>query len=89
LWVFLAFLVWNVVFDRVIVVAGRQYVAAATLSAARGIYTPADGWMRAAAVRGAGLATVLAAAVLGVGVTAIAVASRRSRAAPSEVPCEP
>jgi hypothetical protein len=30
LWIVLALVVWNVVFDRVLVVAGRQYVHAAT-----------------------------------------------------------
>jgi len=35
LWIALAVVVWNVVFDRVLVVAGRQYVYAATIAARR------------------------------------------------------
>jgi hypothetical protein len=33
LWIAFAIVVWNVVFDRVLVLAGRQYVHAATVAA--------------------------------------------------------
>src|SRR6187200_210737 len=52
LWIVLAFVVWNVVFDRVLVLAGRQYVYAATRAArGSGPYLLVDDWMRPAVAR--------------------------------------
>jgi hypothetical protein len=89
LWFVLALLVWNVVFDRVIVVAGRQYVHAA--AAAAGRQAPPeliDEWMPPAVARAARLATIAGAAVLSVGVAATAVAAARRRRL-EEFPCPP
>ncbi len=65
LWIVLAVLVWNVVFDHVIVVAGRDYIHAAGLAVAGAApYPHMDDWMRPAAARGAGIASAAAAGVL-------------------------
>jgi hypothetical protein len=75
LWVVWAIVVWNVVFDRVIVVAGREYLAAALAAADRGAPSVRmDDWMRPAVTRGAWLATSSAAAILAVGLTALRLA---------------
>ncbi len=78
LWIAFAILVWNIVFDRVIVVAGRDYVAAALDAVKSGRpYLRMGDWMAPAAVRGAGLATAAAAVVLLVGLGGLAFARRR------------
>jgi hypothetical protein len=78
LWAAWAFCVWNVVFDRVLVLAGRRYVYAAALSAqqSRG-FLRIDDWMRPAMTRGFWMATAAGAAVLAVGVIGVLVAARR------------
>ena len=79
LWVALAFVVWNVVFDRVLVVAGRQYVYAATRAArGSGPYVRVDDWMRPAVSRATRTASGAAVLILTIGVVACAVAARRS-----------
>jgi len=73
LWVAFAVIVWNVIFDRVIVVAGRSYV----LAAARAAAVPAvafanmDDWMRPAVTRGFWIATVAGSVVIVAGLFAI------------------
>jgi len=65
LWVVWAIVVWNVVFDHVIVVAGREFIAAAGLAARRaGPYARMDDWMRPAVTRAFWTATASAAAIL-------------------------
>lgn len=72
LWIAWALIVWNVVFDRVIVVAGRAYIVAAEVAAqAGGPYLRMDDWMRPAALRAFVIATLAAAAILVVGLTAV------------------
>lgn len=72
LFVVWAVVVWNVVFDRVIVVAGREYVRAATLAArGPGPYARIDDWMRPAVTRGLWMATAAGATILIVGLAAI------------------
>jgi len=62
LWVVFALVVWNVVFDRVLVLEGRRYVHAAAAAAdAHQPYVLAEPWMRAAQARGVKLATGVAA----------------------------
>jgi hypothetical protein len=79
LWIAWAAVVWNVVFDRVIVVAGRQYVAAATQAArAGGPYLRSDDWMRPATVTGLWAASLAGGAILAVGIVAVRVAARRT-----------
>src|SRR5438552_252953 len=56
LWIVWAVVVWNVIFDQVIVLAGRDYIQAA-LAAAAGPFANMDDWMRPAVTRGAWLAT--------------------------------
>jgi hypothetical protein len=52
LWIAWAVIVWNVVFDHVIVVAGRQFIAAAERAAQAGApYARMDDWMRPAVTR--------------------------------------
>jgi hypothetical protein len=72
LWIIWAIVVWNVVFDHVIVVAGREYIVAA-FAAARGgnAYAHMDDWMRPAVVRGVWIATASAALILLIGFAAI------------------
>jgi len=77
LWILLAFVVWNVVFDRVIIDAGRAFVRTADAAAlAGGPYARIDDWMRPARTRALWWATSSAVAILGVGLTAVRRASR-------------
>lgn len=76
-WTVFAVAVWNAVFDRVVVLAGREFVYAAHVAAAsHQPYLRIDAWMRPAIARGVRLATYAAASVLTVGITAIALALR-------------
>jgi hypothetical protein len=68
LWIAWAVIVWNVVFDQVIVLAGREYIQAA-LAASAGPFANMDDWMRPAVVRGAWLASAAAGAILLTGVS--------------------
>lgn len=73
LWIAWAVIAWNVVFDQVVVSAGRRYVYAASTAAARGLpYLRMDDWMRPAVTRGLWIASASAAAILLVGLFAIA-----------------
>jgi hypothetical protein len=72
-------IVWNVVFDHVIVVAGRSYIAAARRAAATGAFANMDDWMRPAVTRGFWIATTSAAFILLTGF-ALARAGRRPHA---------
>ena len=80
LWIVWAVLVWNVVFDHAIVVAGREYLAAAVAAADRGgPYARMDQWMVPAETRGLWTASAAAGAILIVGILAINKASRPTR----------
>ena len=78
LWIIWAVLLWNVVFDHVIVVAGRSYIAAAGRAAASatGPFANMDDWMRPAIARGFWIATAAGAAVVLLGLTGEALARR-------------
>jgi hypothetical protein len=79
LWIMFGGVVWNVVFDRVLVLAGRRYAYAAAVSLQRdGVYLAIDDWMRPAIQRGVLLATVAGLSTAGVGLIAIAFVARRS-----------
>lgn len=80
LWIAWAVILWNVVFDRVIVVAGRSYVVAAARAAAdsAGPFANMDDWMRSAVTRGFWIATAAGGAVLVAGLTAVNRAGRGS-----------
>ena len=80
LWAAWAFSVWNVVFDRVLVLAGRRYVYAAAVSERNAnAYLRIDDWMRPAVARGFWVATLAGAAIFVVGVLLVRVATRRRR----------
>ena len=72
LWIVWAILLWNVVFDQVIVLAGRDYIAAARRAAAStgGAFANMDAWMRPAVARGFWIATAAGTAVLLIGLAA-------------------
>jgi hypothetical protein len=77
LWIVFAFLVWNAVFDQVIIDAGRHYVEIATASAgANGPYLKIEDTMRPARSRALWLASASAGVILVVGFALI----RRARA---------
>ncbi len=78
LWIALALVVWNVVFDRVLVVAGRQYVHAASRSARDSdAYLRVDDWMRPAERRALWMATVAGGTILAAGLVSISLAARK------------
>jgi hypothetical protein len=80
LWIAFAIVVWNVVLDQTIVLAGRQYIIAALASAeSMGPYVSMQDWMRPAAVRGFWMANAAAAAILAVGFFGLRAAARRPR----------
>jgi len=76
LWIAWAVVVWNVIFDQTIVLAGRDYIPAA-MAAGVGPFANMDDWMRPAVTRGAWLATAAAGAILVTGVSLCAL--RRTR----------
>ena len=77
LWLLFAFVVWNVVFDRILVIEGREYVYAAAVAASKPApYVLASPWMRAARSRALWTATAAAAGVLTIGFAGIAIAAR-------------
>ena len=64
LWLVFAAVVWNVIFDRVIVLAGRRYsYDAALLYATSGQYLHIDDVMRPAIAHGVRLASAVAGAI--------------------------
>jgi hypothetical protein len=79
LWIAWAIVLWNVIFDRVLVVAGRSYVyAAARAAKASGPYLRVDDWMKPAMTHGLWLASIASTLLLLAGFAAISAASRPS-----------
>lgn len=77
LWLTFAFTVWNVVFDRILVVEGREYVYAAAVAVSRSApYVLAEPWMTAAQTRALWIASGAAFAVAAIGLIGIGVARR-------------
>jgi hypothetical protein len=76
LWIAWAVVVWNVIFDQTIVLAGRDYIQAA-MATSVGPFANMDDWMRPAVTRGAWLATAAAGTILVTGVSLCAL--RRTR----------
>jgi hypothetical protein len=77
LWVVWAVVVWNVVFDHVIIMAGRHYVYAAFASAETGgPYLRIDTWMRPAIARAFWIATASAACIVATGLAGVRLAAR-------------
>jgi hypothetical protein len=95
LWIVWAVIVWNVVFDHVIVVAGRNYIAAAdraafaTPGSSAGTraqhYENMDAWMRPAVTRGLWIATASAGVIAASGLLLVRAAERAAR--PQVTPC--
>ena len=80
LWLILAIVVWNVVFDRAVVLAGRRYSRDATVSLRRdGVYLLIDDVMRPAVARGAVVASAVSLPLALFGVLAVLFAARRTR----------
>jgi hypothetical protein len=77
LWLVFAFTVWNVVFDRILVIEGREYVYAAAVAASQSApYVPAEPWMRAARAHALWSASAAALVVATVGFSGIGLATR-------------
>lgn len=88
LWIVWAVIVWNVVFDQVIVRAGRDYlVAAGQASAKHGLRPNMDAYMRPAAQRGVSIATAAGTLILFTGLAAVRAARRRSHDGPQVTSC--
>lgn len=83
LWLVLGFTVWNVIFDRVLVLAGRRYSHDAVLVARSGAYLPIDDVMKTAVRDGVRQATVAGVAIAVFGAGAVWLASRRYRVSTS------
>ena len=77
-WAIAVLVVWNAVFDRVIVLSGRNYIRAAVAADAAGASLAIDDWMQPAVVRAFWLATGVGTAVAILGVAAVRRSSRRS-----------
>ncbi len=81
LWLVLAGVVWNVVFDRLVVIAGRQYSHdAAVVFRSTGRYLLINEMMPAAVSHAARVASLVAGAIAAVALLLIGVASRRGTA---------
>ena len=82
LWFAWALVVWNVVFDHVIVVGGRNYIAAATRAASAPAasvrYENMDAWMRPTMTHAFRVAGITAAVILIAGVVMTRAARRRT-----------
>jgi len=77
LWIAWAVVVWNVVFDHTIEVAGRAYLhAAAVADQSGGSFARIDDWMRPAVTRGIWTASVAAIGILAVGLAGCWFAAR-------------
>ncbi len=80
LWIAWAVVVWNVVLDQTIVLAGRRYIVAAVAAAqGSGPYARIDDWMGPAVTRGLCGATIAAAVILTVGFVSLSRAIRSQR----------
>jgi hypothetical protein len=70
-WATAAFVVWNAVFDRLIVLSGRQYIRAAVAADAAGTFLTMEDWMRPAVVRAFWVATAVGTGVALLGVVVV------------------
>jgi hypothetical protein len=82
LWIVWAVVVWNVVFDRVLVEAGREYVRTAMAAAGHGPYARIDDAMRPAVPRAVALASAAAGVIAAVGLVVFRRAGRPTSAGP-------
>ena len=80
LWLVFAAVVWNVVFDRMLVLAGRRYSHdAVVMFRTTGRYLKIDDVMRPAAARAARTASLAAAAIVIVSLAVIRLAATRDK----------
>ena len=79
LWLVFAGVVWNVIFDRVLVLAGRRYAWRAYMAADTSAYLPINDVMPEAIRHGVWIATMWAGLLAGVGLTLGVFAQRRAR----------
>ena len=77
LWAVAAVVAWNAVFDRVIVLAGRQYIRAAVIADQAGHSLPIEGWMHPAVVRAFWQATAVGVGVAILGYLAVRRSARK------------
>ena len=83
LWLLWSVIVWNVVFDQIIVMAGRRYLRAAALAdRTGGPYARIDDWMRPAVTNGLWTASAAAAAILVLGMFGVRFAAARAETRP-------
>jgi 4-amino-4-deoxy-L-arabinose transferase-like glycosyltransferase len=83
LWIVWAVVVWNLVFDRVLIDAGREYIVAAMVAARdAGPYARIDDFMRPALPRALALASAAAGVILAVGLVAFRRAARATSTEP-------
>ena len=69
---------WNVTFDHIIVVAGREFIGKASAAASgSGPYARMDDWMRPAVTNGFWIATAASVAILVLGFVLIGLAAVR------------
>jgi hypothetical protein len=79
LWIAWAVIVWNVVFDQVIVRAGRDYLVAAGRAATLHAVPPSmDVYMRPAVGRGVRIASAAGVLILFTGLASVRAAARRA-----------
>jgi len=89
LWAAFAVVVWNVVFDAVVVQAGRDYLTRQALhQQGKGPPVTIPSVMRPGVVRGVRLASLCGGAVAGCGLLGVWVAGRRQRLARLSGPAE-
>ena len=70
-------MVWNVVFDRILVLEGRRYSIAAIAAVLQGhAHVSIDEWMRPAIAHGVRTASLTALAIAAFGLVAVAIASK-------------
>ena len=79
LWLVLGIVVWNVIFDRVLVLAGRVYAWRAANVASGAGYLPIEDVMPDAIRHGVRVASFWAVLVAAIGLVLVAVAARRTR----------
>jgi hypothetical protein len=79
LWLVFALVVWNVIFDRVLVLAGRRYAWQAYVAAQTGTYLRIDDAMPLAIRHGVRVATLWAGLLAAAGLVAVAFAARIER----------
>lgn len=78
LWVTFAFLVWNVIFDRMLVLAGRRYSHDALVQfRTTGTYLRIDDVMRPAAAQGVRVASLVAVVIVVAAMLLIREAAKR------------